>query len=87
MGDRRRSSERQTAILNAAAELVDVLGYHKCTIEAVAKRAGVGTLVLTHLIPQPRGEEDKQAFADDARAGGYEGELIVADDGTTVRFG
>ncbi len=45
------------------------------------------TLVLTHLIPPPRNEADEQGFIDDVRAGGYEGELIVARDLTSVTLG
>ena len=65
-----------------------IAAYHADTpaVGSVAKRAGVKTLVLTHLIPAPRNEIEKQGFVDDIREGGYEGELIVADDLTTVRF-
>ena len=45
------------------------------------------TLVLTHLIPGPEGPGDVQAFSDDIRAGGFEGELIVAVDLDVVRLG
>ena len=39
---RRRSTDKQDAILAAAAELAEILGYRRCTIEGVAKRAGTG---------------------------------------------
>ena len=55
-------------------------------VGAMAARAGVGHLVLTHLIPPPKSEADKQAFADDVREGGFTGELTVADDLTSVEI-
>jgi len=63
-----------------------VLGYHADTrlIGRQAAELGVGTLILTHLIPAPRSNEDRERFVDDVRGGGFEGELIVADDLTTV---
>jgi ribonuclease Z len=59
-----------------------ILDYHADTrlIGRQAADLGVATLVLTHLIPPPHTDDDKRAFADDIRAGGFEGELIVADD-------
>ncbi len=42
MSERRRSPTRQQAILDAAAALVEELGYENCTIEGVARRAGAG---------------------------------------------
>ena len=47
---------------------------------------GVSTLVLTHLIPEPRTADGRQSFVDDVRSGGFEGELIVADDLATVEL-
>ncbi len=47
----------------------------------------VPTLVLTHLIPPPRNEADEKLFHDDVRDGGYEGEIIVARDLTSVTIG
>lgn len=65
-----------------------IASYHADTAEIgpLATRAGVETLVLTHLIPQPEDEKQVQGFVDDVRSGGYEGTLIVAEDLTTVRF-
>ena len=48
---------------------------------------GVPTLILTHLIPVPKTDADKQLFIDDVRNGGYEGEIIVADDLHTTTLG
>lgn len=63
-----------------------VLDYHADTllIGTQAQQLGTPTLVLTHLIPEPVSEEDRQGFVDDVRRGGYSGEVIVADDLTTV---
>jgi len=59
-----------------------ILDYHADTrlIGIQAKEIGVSTLILTHLIPEPHSNEDRQAFIDDIRDGGFTGELIVADD-------
>jgi len=66
-----------------------ILDYHADTrlIGAQANGLGVSTLVLTHLIPAPDTDEERQLFVDDIRAGGFEGELIVADDLCTVTLG
>ena len=59
-----------------------ILDYHADTrlLGALATRANVGTLVLTHLLPVPETAADKEAFAGDIRTGGFSGDLIVADD-------
>ena len=59
-----------------------VLDYHADTrlIGPQASELEVSTLVLTHLIPAPSTDEERQVFVDDIRAGGFTGELIVADD-------
>lgn len=56
--------------------------YHSDVTElgAMASRVGIKHLVLTHLIPPPTTELDKQAFVDDIRAAGFGGDLTVADD-------
>ena len=66
-----------------------ILDYHADTrlIGAQARDLGVGTLVLTHLIPEPEGPDDVRAFVDDIRGGGFEGELVVADDLDRVTLG
>ena len=45
-----------------------------------AAELGVPKLVLTHLIPAPTSEAEKQSFIDEVRSGGFDGELVVADD-------
>ena len=66
-----------------------VLDYHADTvlIGAQAQELGISTLVLTHLIPEPVTDEDRQGFVDDVRRGGYGGRVIVADDLTSVNLG
>lgn len=63
--------------------------YHADTrlIGQQMEQIGVPKLMLTHLIPQPNTEEDKQKFADDVRGAGYTGELIVCDDLTSMTIG
>ncbi len=63
-----------------------ILDYHADTrlIGAQARELAVPYLILTHLIPAPTTEEERQGFVDDIRGAGYEGELIVADDLATV---
>lgn len=63
-----------------------IFSYHADTIElgAMAARAGVPHLVLTHLIPPPDGPGDRDAFEQDVRDGGYRGELTVGEDLTTI---
>jgi ribonuclease Z len=59
-----------------------ILDYHADTrlLGALAMHANVDTLMLTHLLPVPETAADKDAFAGDLRAGGFSGDLIVADD-------
>ncbi len=72
----------------AMPHLAKIAVYHADTEEVggVAQRAGVPTLVLTHLIPAPRNQAEKQGFVDDVRRGGYDGAVVVADDLETVRL-
>ncbi|MGI9595748.1 MAG: MBL fold metallo-hydrolase [Acidimicrobiales bacterium] len=66
-----------------------ILDYHADTI-AIGKQVAslnTPTVILTHLIPPPQNEEQEQGFSDDVRAGGYDGDLIVARDLTTVTLG
>ena len=59
-----------------------VTDYHADTrlIGVQAAELGVPTLILTHLIPAPANDEERQLYIDDIRAGGFEGKLVVADD-------
>ncbi len=55
------------------------------TLGALAARAGVGQLVLTHLMPAPRGSDDEAELVEAIRAGGYAGRVTVASDLHTAR--
>lgn len=67
----------------------NLVSYHADTAElgAMAKRLGVPHLLLTHLIPQPKTDEEAQAFADDVRAAGYDGDVRVCSDLDSVTIG
>ncbi len=66
-----------------------VLDYHADTrlIGAQAAALDVPTLVLTHLIPPPDSEHERELFAADVRGGGFAGALMVADDLDVVTLG
>jgi ribonuclease Z len=65
----------------------DILDYHSSTEDAAATaaRAGVHTLVLTHLIPAPA-PGTEQDWIDDVRQS-FDGEVIVGHDLLTVTAG
>lgn len=66
-----------------------IMGYHADTrlIGRQMAELDIPVVMLTHLIPAPFTAEEKQAFADEVREGGYEGELLVCDDLDTVTLG
>ena len=66
-----------------------ICSYHADTVElgALARRAAVPHLVLTHLIPAPTSEAGRAAFDDDVRTGGHTGRVTVGEDLTTVVLG
>ena len=47
---------------------------------------GMPTLMLTHLIPAPATDEERTAFVDEVREGGFAGEVLVCDDLDTVEL-
>ena len=59
-----------------------IFDYHDDTVALgeLAKRAEVPHLVLTHLIPQPRNEQDRDSFISDIRSGGFTGKVTVGSD-------
>jgi ribonuclease Z len=81
-----RSSAMASAIAGTVFETI--FSYHADTVElgAMAARAGVPHVVLTHLIPPVDGEDDADGFVRDLREGGYRGDITVGDDLTTVTF-
>lgn len=68
-----------------APRLQDILDYHSGVEEAAAtaQRAGVSTLVLTHLVPAPWPGTEHE-WADEARAI-FSGEVVVAEDPLRTR--
>ncbi len=75
--------------LIAGTPFEQIFDYHADTVAlgGLAESAGVGHLVLTHLIPPPADESDEAAFAEDVRRGGYRGRLTVGRDLFTVELG
>jgi len=67
---------------------VAIGAYHSepLQIGGLAQRAGVKTLMLTHLIPPPTSQEETRAFESAVREGGFEGEVIVSEDLDSVEF-
>lgn len=82
-----RKRAMQKAI--AGTPIENIFDYHADSVEigALAQRHGVRHLLLTHLIPSPRSDEEAQKFARDARDGGYTGTVTVGNDLTTVTIG
>jgi ribonuclease Z len=76
----------QTVVRRSLVEAVpfprlqDILDYHSSIQDAAAtaSQAGVGTLVLTHLVPAPATGTDDE-WATEAR-GGFDGTVVVAHD-------
>ncbi len=66
-----------------------VLDYHADTALIGPQAAALGTshLVLTHLIPPPRDDAERERFLADIREGGFDGEVTVAQDLSTVVLG
>ncbi len=66
--------------------LVDVLDYHSSVPDAAAtaERAGVGTLVLTHMVP-PVQSGAGQEWIDQA-SGSFGGEVVLSEDLTTIEL-
>lgn len=75
--------------LIAGTPFEQIFDYHADThaLGGLAEDAGVGHLVLTHLIPPPVDDAAVDAFAADVREGGYTGPLTVGHDLFTVELG
>jgi ribonuclease Z len=67
--------------------LQDILDYHSDIADAAATaaRAGVSTLVLTHPVPPPQPGTEEEWIAEATAV--FDGEVILADDLTTVTVG
>lgn len=75
---------RKTAVGDAVKGTVfeTIFSYHADSVPlgALAQRARVKHLAITHLIPSPRNESEEQGFLDDVRRGGYTGEVTIGRD-------
>lgn len=80
---------RMDVIAQRPADKQYIMRYHADTrlIGRQMAELNVPTLMLTHLIPAPSTAAEKQAFSDEVRQGGYEGEILVCDDLDTVTLG
>lgn len=78
----------EAARTRAMAPLVDgtpfgsIFRYHADSVALGAQAAAIGVphLVLTHLIPSPSTDEERDAFVADVRAGGFDGVVTVGED-------
>lgn len=77
---------RSDVIRQRPADKQYILHYHADTRELGRQMADlkIPLLMLTHLIPAPSTDAEKQLFEDEVREGGYEGEIIVCDDLASV---
>lgn len=80
---------RTSKIMERPAHAQYIIEYHSDTVKlgALAERIGVPKLMLTHLIPPPTTQADKELFASEVRSGGYTGDLMVCDDLDSVVLG
>ena len=64
--------------------LIDVLDYHSSVPDAAqtAERAGVGTLVMTHMVPQVQPGAEQEWI--DQAAAEFGGTVVLAEDLTTI---
>ncbi|MEU6131199.1 MBL fold metallo-hydrolase [Saccharopolyspora sp. NPDC047091] len=82
-----RASSLQPFVAGSAFETI--FSYHADTVALgeLAAKAGVGKLVLTHLIPAPESDEDRAAYEREVRDGGWTGPLVVGSDLDSVVVG
>ena len=75
---------RKTALGDSVKGTVfeTIFSYHADSVPlgALAERARVKHLAVTHLIPSPRNETEEQAFLDDVRQGGFTGPVTIGRD-------
>jgi ribonuclease Z len=79
---------RRDAVEGLLSDPDAIAAYHSeaRAVGALASRAAVRRLVLTHCIPPVRDEAYERELIDDVRAGGFEGELVVGRDLATLVF-
>lgn len=65
-----------------------IASYHSdvAQVGEMSDRAGVGTLLLTHVIPPPSSTQSKVDIVNDIRRAGYRGPVVVAEDLDHVDF-
>jgi ribonuclease Z len=82
---------RATALASqvAGTPFETIFSYHADTVAlgALAEKAGVRHLVLTHLIPPPADAASAALFEADVRHGGYHGQVTVGQDLTRIAVG
>lgn len=82
---------RKRAMENAIKGTVfeTIFDYHadSVVVGELAEKHGVKHLVLTHLIPQPKDDEDAKKFENDVREGGFTGRVTVGHDLLRVTLG
>ena len=57
------------------------------SVGELARSVGLPRLVLSHLLPAPQSADDEAAFLAEARAGGYEGDIVLARDLMVLELG
>lgn len=73
---------RRSLIENSPLQRVrDIVSYHSSPVDTgeTALRAGVGKVVLTHMVPPPVPGCEKD-WIDEVRSAGFEGDVIVGED-------
>jgi len=76
-------------LMGRVAGIEHIVDYHANSVDlgAMAQREEWPHLALTHLIPPPFTDEDREGFEADVRAGGYTGQVTVAKDLATFTLG
>jgi len=79
---------RLDSVLARRPNLQYIAEYHADTrmIGAQCQELEIPTVMLTHLIPAPADNEEREQFVSDVRSGGYTGDVIVCDDLSSVEI-
>ena len=79
---------RRDAVEGLLSDPDAIAAYHSEArdVGALAARAGVRRLALTHCIPPVRDDAGERDLVEDIRSGGFEGELVVGRDLATLHF-
>ena len=82
-----RKRAMESAIKGTVFETI--FDYHADSVSVgeLAEKYGIKHLVLTHLIPQPKNDEDAKKFENDVREGGFTGRVTVGHDLLRVTLG